>query len=252
MDQLTNEDFIEFLESFKDEYFCSVTEISKAKTGSHRPLIRNNYKMFSFDDMCRKYKLIRSHLPKTMDAIEVKIDENNELTLYLIEFKNFSMVGTSSTYSQIKAMYKSLKKKNQQKIDDYSDEKIISDKFLTKFEFIKKHFVDSIEFNLKMKPLETIFVALPWLYELYCEDKGIEMKDFRKYLDNINIRLIVFINRYAPHENISADRLSAHHIDNSVKELYNRLYLSGIIGEDNERILSSDRFDYFIKKENLQ
>lgn len=103
-----------------------------------------------------------------------------------------------------------------------------------------------------MKPIETIFVALPWLYELYCEDKGIEMKDFRKYLDNINIRLIVFINRYAPHENISADRLSAHRIDNSVKEVYNRLYLSGIIGEDNERILSGDRFEYFIQKENLQ
>ena len=130
MDQLTNEDFIEFLDSLKEDYFCSVTEISKAKSGSRRPLIWNNHKMFSFDDMCKKYELIRNHLPKTMDAIEFKIDGNNELTLYLIEFKNFNMVGSNSTYSQIEAMYKSLKKKNKKTIDDYSDEKIISDKFL--------------------------------------------------------------------------------------------------------------------------
>ncbi|MBO4515929.1 hypothetical protein J5751_00395 [bacterium] len=250
MNQLTNDEFIEFFESFKEDYFCSVSEISKVKSGSHQPLIWNNYKMFSFDEMCKKYRLIRDNLPKTMDAIKFKID-NDKLTLYLIEFKNFDMVGTHSTYQQIEALHRNLKKKNKRTMDYYSDKKIISDKLLSNFEFIKNHFVDSVEFDLKMKPIETIFVALPWLYELHCEDNGIEKKDFRKYLDNIDIRLIVFINRYAPHENISADRLSAHQIDNSIKEMYNRLYLSGIIAKDYERILSRDRFNYFIQKENL-
>ena len=73
MDQLTNEDFIEFLDSFKDDYFCSVTEISKAKSGSRSPLIWNNHKMFSFDDMCKKYELIRNHLPKTMMQLNLRL-----------------------------------------------------------------------------------------------------------------------------------------------------------------------------------
>lgn len=251
MNQLTNDDFIEFLNSFKDDYFLSVTEISRAKTNQKQPLIRNDHKMFSFDDMCKKYEIIRNHLPKTMDAIEYKIDDNGKLTLYLIEFKNFSMENENSTYKLIKAMHRNLKKKNEQEIYKYSNETIISDKFLRQFEVIENHFVDSIEFDLKMKPIETIFVALPWLYEQYCKDNGVVKKDFRKYLENIDIRLIVFINRYCPHENISANRLSAHKIDNAIKEQYKRLCLAGIISEDNERILSKDRFTYFLKKENL-
>ena len=251
MNQFTNEDFIEFLNSFKDDYFMPVTEISKAKTGNRQPLIWNNHQMFSLDDMCKKYDLIKKNLPKTMDAIEFKIDDEDKLTLYLIEFKNFKIENEDSTYKLINALYNSLKKKNNKTIDDYTDEKIISDKFLKNFEYIKNHFVDSIEFDLKMKPIETIFVALPWLYEQYCEDKGFAKKDFRKYLDSIDIRLIVFINRYAPHVNISANRLSSHQIDNAIKTQYNRLYLSGIIAEDSERILSYDRFDYFLKKEDL-
>ena len=56
----------------------------------------------------------------------------------------------------------------------------------------------------------TLYLVALLALVVACKDKGIEMKDFRKYLDNINIRLIVFINRYAPHENISADRFFFH------------------------------------------
>ena len=251
MDSLTNDDFLKFLDSFKDDYFMSVTEISRAKTGNRQPLIWNNYPMFSLDDMCKKYDLIEDNLPKTMDAIKTKIDDDGKLILYLIEFKNFSMEGDDSTYKTLKALYNVLKKKNKQTIDYYSDKKIISDNFLKKFAYVKDHFVDSIEFDLKMKPIESIFVALPWLYEQYCENVGETKKDFRKYLENIDIRLIVFINRYAPHENISADRLSAHQVDNAIKTQYHRLNLAGIIADDDERILARNQFNYFLDKENL-
>ena len=252
MDSLTNEEFIEFLGSFKDEYYSSITEISRAKTGRKKPLVYNNFKMFSFDDMCKKYDLINKHLPKTMDAIHFEIDENDKLTLYLIEFKRFSMTGTYSSYQEMEALYKSLKKKNKKTISPKSDEKIISNKFLKKFEDVKNHFVDSIEFNLRMKPLESILVSLPWLYDEYCKNnENITKKDIRKFLDNIDIKIFVFIYRYAPRRNVSANRLSVHSIDNALKSQYNRLFLSGVIAKDKERILSHDRFDYFIKKEKL-
>lgn len=250
MENLSNEEFIEFLESFRDDYFMPVTEISRAKTGKRYPLIYNDYLMFSLDDMCRKYELMRNNLPKTMDAIDYKIT-GDKLTLYLIEFKNFSIEGTDSTYQQVEAIHRQLVKKNNQTIDYYSDEKIISDNLLRNFETVKSHFVDSIEFDLRMKPLETIFVALPWLYDEYCKNEGNDQKDFKKFLQNIDIRIIVFINRYAPHKNISADRLSAHKIDNAIKSQYKRLSLAGIIADDDERILAKDQFTYFLKKENL-
>ena len=251
MDKLTNDEFIQFMDSFKDKYFLPVSEISKSKDEKEISLVDNSFKMFSLDDMCKKYKSIRDNLPKTMDAIHYEIDETGKLTLFLIEFKNFSIEGNHSIYSELEALYLNLKKKNKKTIDEYSSEKIISNNFLKKFKNIKNHFIDSIEFDLKMKPLETIFVALPWLYEEYCTHEKIPKKDFRKFLEKNNIRLIIFVNRYSPKHNISSVRMSAHAIDNALKEQFKRLELSHIIQKDNQRIKAEFQFSNFLKKEHL-
>ena len=45
--------------------------------------------------------------------------------------------------------------------------------------------------------------------------------------------------------------MSANKIDNALKNQYNRLFYSGVIVFDKQRILSHDQFEYFIKKEKL-
>ena len=244
MDLLDTQDFIDFFESFRDEYYFSITEISRAKTGEKQPLINSDFRMFSLDDMCQRYSRLKKHTPKTVDAVHFE-KRKGKLTLYLIEFKNFSMKGSFSTYNLLDVLYNKLEEKNQ------NDESNISDGFLRQFDLIRNHFVDSIEFDLRMKPLETILVSLPWLYEEYCKDKKIPVKDFRAFLENIEIKLIVFIKRYSPYRNVSANRMSAHKIDNALKNQYNRLFYSGVIAYDKQRILSHDRFDYFVEKEQL-
>lgn len=250
MDPLTNDDFIEFLKSFRDDYFFRITEISKPRN-SNRSLVYHNFRMYSFDDMCKKYQIIKDNLPKSMDALHYEIDENGKLTLYIIEFKTFNMEDNKSTYTQIEALHKTFKKLNKRTCD-YSDKPFVTDKTLENFEDIKEHFVDSIEFDLIMKPIETLFVAIPWIYDEYCKDNPqITKKDIRSYLNGIDIKLFVFIKRYAPNVNVSADRWSAHYIDNKLKSVYHRLYLSNVIVYDDERILSRDQFNYLIKKEHL-
>lgn len=251
MTEFSNKDFIDFIDEF-NEYLLPITEISKPKN-SNQSLIYNKFKMFSFDDMCKKYPIMKKNTPKSMDALHYEIDENDKLTLYLIEFKTFSMINDKSTYTTLNALYNKLKKLNTKTIDSYSTQKIISDRFLKEFEIIKKHFRDSIESDLILKPLESIFVSLPWLYDEYVKNNTSAVKkDIRNYLNSIDIRLVIFINRYAPNTNISANRLSAHTIDNRLKSEYNRLYLSNVIADDNQRILSKDRFSYFIQKEKLK
>ncbi|WP_407413245.1 hypothetical protein [Methanobrevibacter sp.] len=244
MDLLDTQEFIDFFESFRDEYYFSITEISRAKTGKKQPLISSDFRMFSLDDMCKRYSRVKKHLPKTVDAVHFE-NRNGKLTLYLIEFKNFSMKGSFSTYNLLDVLYNKLEEKNRENVEN------ISDGFLKQFDLIRNHFVDSIEFDLRIKPLETILVSLPWLYEEYCKDKKIPIKDFRAFLECIDIKLIVFINRYSPYRNVSANRLSAHKIDNALKNQYNRLFYSGVIVFDRQRILSHDCFDYFIKREGL-
>lgn len=252
MGKMSNDEFINFLKFFRDDYFRSVQEISKP-ADSDRFLVDSEFKMFSFDEMCRKYSIMEDNLPKTVDALHYEIDEENDcLTLYLIEFKTFNIEDDRSTYTKLEALHMKLKKLNKRTCE-YSDEKFVSDGTLKYFEEIKEHFVDSIEFDLIVKPIETLIVSLPWLYDEYCADNEVNVvkKDFRDYLNNIDIKLVVFVNRYAPNTNVSSDRWSAHHIDNKLKSVYHRLYLSNVIAEDNERILSKDQFSYFIDKENL-
>lgn len=252
MDKMSNREFINFLKFFRDDFFCSVKEISKPDD-SNRPLVPDKFKMYSFDDMCKKYSIMKDNLPKTMDAIHYEIDEENDnLTLYLIEFKTFNIDDVKSTYTILEALHKKLKKLNKNTCE-YSDIKFVPDGTLKYFEVIKEHFVDSIEFDLIVKPIETLLVSLPWLYDEYCVDNAgsVVKRDIRDYLNNIDIKLIVFVNRYAPNTNVSSDRWSAHHIDNKLKSVYHRWYLSKVIVEDDERILSRDRFKYFINKEHL-
>lgn len=252
MDKMSNGEFINFLKFFRDDYFCSVKEISKPDN-SDRPLVPHKFKMYSFDEMCKKYPMMEGDLPKTMDAIHYEIDEENDkLTLYIIEFKTFNIEGEKSTYTILKALHEKLKKLNK-KTCEYSVEKFVPNGTLKYFEIIKEHFIDSIEFDLIVKPIETLLVSLPWLYDEYCVDNAgsVVKKDIRDYLNNIDIKLVVFVNRYAPNTNVSADRWSGHHIDNKLKSVYHRWHLSSVIVEDNERILSRDRFQYFIGKEHL-
>ena len=52
---LTNEKFIEFIEKFSKnkKYYDSVREISKSKSYPFDPLIRNDFPMYSLDDICK-------------------------------------------------------------------------------------------------------------------------------------------------------------------------------------------------------
>lgn len=61
--------------------------------------------------MCKKYSVMQKHLPKTMDALHYEIDESGKLTLYIIEFKNFSIDGEESTYKDLEALKKIWKKR---------------------------------------------------------------------------------------------------------------------------------------------
>ena len=136
MDKLSIKDFTDFLNHFKDDYFRTITEISKPKN-RNKSLVDNKFKMFSFDDMCRKYPSMNALPPKTMDALYYKLDEEGKLTLYLIEFKTTNIEGNKSTYALIEAIHRKLKSLNNRTIDRSSDEKIISDNTLKKFTKIK-------------------------------------------------------------------------------------------------------------------
>jgi hypothetical protein len=242
---MDNDDFIKFIHSFDDKFLLPASEISRSHTGRKDELVKNEIPMYSLDDICKGSPVLSENLPKTTDAIYYKIDDD-KLTLFLIEFKFFNMDGSDSNYQLLEAVSNYLKNKN--KLRDENSERCISDNLLKKFEDIKEDFVDKVEVSLRLKPFETLMIALPVLYEEFCQESG-SSKDFRMFLEDIEIQLYVFVNKVSQIKNISAQRVFPHSIRNALKHQYFRLKLADIISFWN--IKEASKFDAFVNKKIL-
>jgi hypothetical protein len=236
------DDFESFIHSFDDEYLIPVSEISRSHTGTMDQLVSNPIPMYSLDDICKHSPKLSENLPKTTDALYYRIDDGR-LVLFLIEFKFFNMDGSDSNYVLLDAMSKNLKSKNRAR-DEFS-EKCISDTMLKKFENIKEDFVDNVEVSLRLKPYETLMVALPMLYEEYSQKSGAS-KEFRMFLEDVEVQLYVFVNKVSQIKNVSSQRAFPHSIRNALKHQYFRLKSAEIINFWN--IKEAGKFDSFVNK----
>ena len=200
---LTDKEFKDFIESFKGghykeskkgeliihNFYDSITELSRSETEKADALIENSFEMYALDWICKNCRNMKGNTPSTTDAIFCKEEPNGKLVLHLIEFKFLS----KTTYGD-----------KLEFIDDEIMEKNrkarFSKQFLNYLKDIKEDFKDNIEFTLRLKPFETIFIVLPRLYDNYCKEEGITKKDIRTYLNNIDIKYWVFLGNKSDNE----------------------------------------------------
>lgn len=204
VEEFTSKDFIEFLESFREEIytdehfrkhnlFDKITEISRKDGGKREPLIEREFKMFSLDDMCHACNLLKTNTPKTTDALFYKKNDDETLSLYFIEFKyhNLDNPDWKDTFDTIVDEINASTNKNKFKcISKYKYQ-------LTK---IKQYYGDEVEHKLILKPIESIEIVVPALYEEYCQKEDESQKDIKTYLKNVEKRVFVFVSDYSPKE----------------------------------------------------
>lgn len=288
MNQMSNEDFIDFIEKYSPEYLDTITNISwpRLENGKKHPkrdpLIKNNLKMLSLDDICKDCtKFEKDNRPTTTDALWYKMDENDNITLYFIEFK-----------------WHNLDKKKDQSIfkntflDLINGTKITED-MLKKFDKLYKNYIDEdVICKLRLKPFESIFIVLPMLYNEYCEkNPNVEHKDLDTFLKNCNIKVYSFVSDFSEtiikinkkdeekilqkksvnpkksmeekidqsknsarrrfQERSNYNRFSGHtgSIGSTIEKQYKRLVLTTMI--DFARVSSKSSFDEFLKIEGL-
>ena len=237
MKEFTNEDFINFIESYI-KFYDEITEISKNTRG--HSLINNNFKMYSLDEMCWDCKLLESNLPKTTDALYYKINEDNSLVLYLIEFKFHNLDNPNC-----KDLFNSI-------VDElYSNKsyKCLSDKFKGKLNKIKRYYADDVEYALILKPIESINIVIPALYKQYCLDNDIKEKNIKSFLDNVEKMVFVFVSDYSPKGKRNIERHRLQSMGSNLNNHYQRLENGKII--DYHKIYSRDNWDYFLEYEEL-
>ena len=188
MTTLTTEEtqFITFLESFP-QFYKKAHVIAENKEGiSILPTGkgRNEFKMYSLDDICHSCSIFKKgdvwFTPKTTDAIWYK-KINNTFFIYLIEFKGDYLCKNSSKCSLVDVV-DTIKIKNEHYNQEFNNEIKLLDKIVSKYS-------DSMLNGLAAKPLETVTIALPLIYEEYYnknKDK-VEFLDIRNFLASSRI-----------------------------------------------------------------
>lgn len=240
MEALTNKEFKDFIKSH-DKFYKDITEISMSDFGES--LIENDFKMYSLDEMCWDCELLEENTPKTTDALWFKESLDGKITLYIIEFK-FHNFNNPNAKDMLEIMAKDVN--NSELEDKY---KCLSDKFKNNLRKIKNYYGDEVEFSLILKPIESLSIVIPTLYEQYCIDKGIPQKDIRSFLDNIEKRLIVFVSHYDDKKKHNKSKQRVQTMDVGVENNYRRLEKGNII--DYHRIYPSFKFSYFLSYERL-
>lgn len=183
---LTTEEsqFVEFLKSFR-QFYKKAHEIAENTKGvSILPMDegKNEFKMYALDDICHSCEIFKDGnlliTPKTTDAIWYKKAEDN-FFIFLIEFKGDLLCRNSSKCTLVEVVDNL---KNKSFNDEMEHEIFLLDKVLSKYS-------DRMLNGLAAKPLETVTIALPLIYEEYYEKNknNVEYLDIRNFLKNSRI-----------------------------------------------------------------
>lgn len=198
---LTKEEtlFVEFLESFP-QFYRKSHQIAENKEGISilpKGNGRNEFKMYSLDDICRSCSIFKDDetlfYPKTTDAIWYK-KKNNNFFIFLIEFKG-DYLCKNSNKCRLVDVYDTLKIKDEYFNNEFKEEIKSLEKVISKYS-------DKMLNGLAAKPLETVTIALPLIYEEYYEKnkEDIEFLDIRTFLRNSRIiyRVVSISEDYEP------------------------------------------------------
>lgn len=219
---LTKEEtlFVDFLNSFP-QFYKKAHEIAENSKGiSILPMGdgKNEFKMYSLDEICHSCQIFRDGnlliTPKTTDAIWYK-KENDNFFIFLIEFKGDFLCRTSSKCLLVNVV-DNLKTKNEQYNNEFSKEIAKLDKVLDKYS-------DRMLNGLAAKPLETVTIALPLIYEEYYGKNDVEYLDIRKFLSNSRIiyRVVSISDEYEP--NRQRSRGKSYRCSNMIPSICKKL-----------------------------
>ena len=246
MSSSSNEKFKKFLESFeklthKDRNcFDTITEISRKESGRREPLIHCHKKMYSLDDIKDQSKILKDNRPKTTDALYYK-EEDDVLSLYLIEFK-FHNLDDPDPKHTLNDFVK--------KIYDRKKYKCLSEDERFKLYKINQYYGDDVNHALILKPLESLKVVIPKLYEEYCkENPDVEVMDIEEYLDNIEKKYFVFVSTYTQERKLNNENERQESRATKLEEHLDRLKDGKII--DHYEIWPRCDFEYFLVIEQL-
>ena len=244
MSEITNDKFIDFLNTFNDreyrnnKFYDTITEISRKKSGNQDALIENDFRMYSLDDIAKGSDVLSLNLPKTTDALFYKENPDGTLSLFFIEFKFHNLDDPDAEdllTNLVNEMYSEPKKL-----------KCVC-KYKKDLNKIRKYYGDSVKHTLILKPIESIKIVIPKLYKEY--DSDVDEKEIEEYLDCVEKNLYVFVSTYTENGKYNRHKERMESMSPGLENHFERLKSGNII--DNYEICPRSFFDDFLENEIL-
>lgn len=249
MSDLCNKEFIKFIKSFDNgshnnhKFHDTITEISRKHSGKREPLIENEFEMYSLDDIKDGSKILQDNPPKTTDALYYK-EEDGKIVLYLIEFK-FHNLDDPDAKDLLNAFVDEIYSS-----DNKNKYKCLTDDDKKDLKKIRNYYGDDVSNTLVLKPIETVKVVIPSLYdEYYKNNHNIKKMNIEDFLENIEKRYFVFVSTYTETGKFNRHKEKLESQSTGLEKYFDRLKFGNII--DYYEILPRCDFEDFLKNEEL-
>ena len=240
------EKFDKFLSSYT-KYYQTVSEISmpcpihdkdcpsikhkECVSKSKDPLVSSDFMMYSFDDICRDTEIIDiCNLPSTVDGLYL---DKKRKVLYFIEFKGVR-VDRNNQRSQLQEVLYNMDK----------DQKCY-EKYYDRLKRVYNSYGDELAFKLRLKPFETLDLAIPNVYKDYCNKNSISEEDrldIHEFL--LNIKKVYIVVAISDRHNPAADRAGSYRF--ILRKPFNRLKELGLF--DMVEIMDHNEFRHFLER----
>ena len=240
------ERFDEFL-SFYSKYYQTVSEISmpcpihdrncpsikqkECVSKSKEPLVSSDFMMYSFDDICRATSVIDvCNLPSTCDGLYL---DKKRKVLYFIEFKGVK-IDRNNNRSELQSILYHMNK-------DFK----CSEKYYERLKRVYNSYGDELAFKLRLKPFETLDLALPNVYKDYCIKNNVDdgdKLDIGLFLRNI--KKVYIVVAISDKRNPAADRAGTYRF--ILRKPFERLKDLGLF--DMVEIMDHNEFKFFLER----
>lgn len=203
----TDENFMEILTFCKNtenfykhnkNTFDTIDNVSKSDNKKGSLINNHNYWLFNFDNICynvciKKNGHHNSH-PASYDGLYYKFDKSH-LSLFFIEFKNHP-INSIDYKKKLKIIHNELKNNS---CDEIKGGCPLNENLFSSLKKIQERYEDEIICNLKIKTTETLFIALPLIFNFFAEKSEITYKmdldSFISWLLKVEKKfIIVFYN----------------------------------------------------------
>lgn len=205
-DELRFLEFLNYLVQLDgNKYYNDISLVSASNRGDpSTALIHSNKKILNFEDLTLNYYGKNNH-PSIVDGLYFNFNKNNELSLFFIEFKGDKLN---------RKTWKNYFKENILSLIDNTCDNQHEDCPINKLDCdslkkIYQQYADEILVQLKMKPLESILIAIPTLFKCFCDSDSND-----NYILNNYFKCYVYVVYVGDGKNPANSQLTTKDIKN--------------------------------------